>query len=308
MSVNAARWFVRQWRVALATFTLAVAPPAWPAESGKIAINDGVDDFLLAAMPPPGTYGIVYLSRYTSSFLANNSGNSAVDHFSLTANVAVPRFDWIKPVSILGADRWGTLILAPYLDVTVKVAPIPGVELSETRRGFGDLTFGNGLHWTLGDYQAVGAVDVVFPTGSFDASRLINLGLNHYTVRLNHMGTWFPKPDWEISYGLRWDYNFENPDTHYTTGQMGYGEMTVAWLPTPELRLGLLGVVLRQLNGDSGPAVPSDGNKYSVNALGVGGNYAFPGGIFVTAKYLKEFDVRNTARGQLFQISIAFPI
>jgi hypothetical protein len=299
---------LRKWCFASAIVSLMAAPPAWPAEFGKIAINDGIDDFLLAAMPPPGTYGVMYLARYTSNYLANNLGNSAVDHFSLTVNAATPRFDWIKPVSVLGADRWGTLILAPYLDVDARISPVPGLNLADSKRGFGDLTIGNGLHWTLGDYQMVNGLDVVFPTGSFDAARLVNLGLNHWTVRLNHLGTWFPRPEWEISYGLRWDYNFENPDTHYTTGQIGYGELTAAWLPTPELRLGVIGVAMRQLTGDAGPGAPSGGNKYSVSAVGFGGNYALPGGVFITAKYLKELEAKNAPRGQLFQISIAFPI
>ena len=300
---------LRRWCVASAIVTLTAASPAWSAESGKIAINDGVDDFLLAAMPPPGTYGIVYFSRYTANYLADNSGNAAVDHFSLTANVAIPRFDWIKPVSVFGADRWGTLILAPYLDVSAKISPVPGVDLSDSRRGFGDLTIANGLHWTLGDYQMVNGVDIVAPTGSFDAARVVNLGLNHWTVRLSHLGTWMPRPDWEVSYGLRWDYNFENPDTHFRTGQIGYIEFATAWLPKPELRLGVIGVAMQQLNGDSGPGVPAGGKfKYSTNALGIGGNYFFPGGVLFTAKYLKEFEAKNAARGQLFQISIAFPI
>ena len=309
MNCNNVSRLVRRGSIVIAAIALAASPVAQAAETGKIAINDGVDDFLLAAMPPPGTYGIVYLSRYTSNFLADNSGNSAVPHFSLTANVAVPRFDWIKPVSIFGADRWGTLILSPYQDVSVKLSPAPGVNLSDSKRGFGDLTVGNGLHWTLGDYQMINGLDFVAPTGSFDAARLVNLGLNHWTVRLNHLATWMPRPDWEISYGLRWDYNFENPDTNYKTGQLGYVEFATAYLPTPEFRLGIIGVTMQQLTGDSGSGVPPGGNnKYSASALGLGGNYFFPGGILVTAKYLKEFEAKNATRGQLFQLSIAFPI
>ncbi|MEO8346495.1 MAG: transporter [Betaproteobacteria bacterium] len=218
------RGFIHRGLIGLAAALLAGASPAFAAESGKIAVNDGVDDFLLAAMPPPGFYGIVYLSRYTSDYLANNSGNSAVDHFSLAANVAVPRFDWVKPVTIFGADRWGTLVLAPYLDVDAKISPVPGINLADSKRGFGDLTVGNGLHWTIGDYQMTNALDVVAPTGGFDAARVVNLGLNHWTLRLNHLATWMPLPSWEISYGLRWEYNFENPDTHYKSGQIGYAE------------------------------------------------------------------------------------
>ena len=307
MNVRAVGCSVRRWCFTMAILS-AFAPAARSAEFGKIAVNDGVDDFLIAAMPPPGIYGIVYLTRYTSSFLADNSGNSAVDRFDLTVNAVIPRFDWVKPVNILGADRWGTLFLVPYLDVNATVAPAPGAQLSDSRRGFGDVTIGNGLHWTLGNYQMNNAFDVVCPTGSFDATRLVNLGLDHWTVRLNHLGTWFPLPDWEISYAARWEYNFENADTKYKTGQVAYAELAAAYLPTPELRLGVIGVVIQQLSGDSAQAIPPGGNKYFQDAVGLGANYALPGGVLITAKFLKELEAKNATRGQLLQLSVAFPI
>jgi hypothetical protein len=291
----------------LVLVALAAMPTAWAMEFGKPSVNDSVDDFLLAAMPPPGTYGIVYLSRYTSNFLADNAGNSSVNNFKLTANAIIPRADWIRPTSILGADRIANAIVAPYLNVNVKLSPAPDVELSDSKSGFGDIAILSGLHWTIGNYQMLNGVDVICPTGSFDATRLVNLGLNHWTVRLNHFGTWAPQDQWEISYGLRYDYNFENQETHYTSGQMGYVEAAVAYLPTPDLRLGVIGVLIRQLNDDSGPTAPRGGNKYSVNALGFGGNYALGHGVFVTAKYVDELAAKNAARGQLVEVYLAFP-
>lgn len=297
-----------RYQLALALLTLAAMPAGWAMEYGKPSVNDSVDDFLLAAMPPPGTYGIVYLTRYTSSLLADNAGNSSVDNFDLTANAIVPRADWIRPTSILGADRIGNAIVAPYLDVHLKLSPAPGVERSDSQSGFGDIAILTGLHWTIGDYQMLNGFDVICPTGSFDATRLVNLGLNHWTIRLNHFGTWLPQNEWEVSYALRYDYNFENPNTHYTSGQMGYGEAAVAYLATPDLRLGVIGVLIRQLNGDSAPSVPPGGNKYSVNALGFGGNYALGHGVFVTAKYVDELAAKNTPRGQLVEVYFAFPL
>jgi len=51
MKVKGTGICLRKWCFASAIVLLMASPPAWAAEFGKIAINDGIDDFLLAAMP-----------------------------------------------------------------------------------------------------------------------------------------------------------------------------------------------------------------------------------------------------------------
>ena len=73
----------------------------------------------------------------------------------------------------------------------------------------------------------------------------------------------------------------------------------------------LIAVVLSAFAAESGKIAVNDGvDDFLLAAMppGVGGNYFFPGGVLVTAKYLKEFDARNATRGQLFQVSVAFPL
>ena len=48
--------------------------------------------------------------------------------FDLKVNALVPRFDWVKPASILGADRWGTLFVAPLLDLDLALSPLEQLE------------------------------------------------------------------------------------------------------------------------------------------------------------------------------------
>ena len=112
----------------------------------------------------PGFYSIVYATRYSADHLAGSEGDVPLEHFRLRVNAIAPRIDWVKPVSWLGADRWGTLLILPFLDIDLELSPVPGVRLGGTTRGAGDLAFGNGLHWTLGDFQLVNAVDIVAPT------------------------------------------------------------------------------------------------------------------------------------------------
>ena len=58
-----------------------------------------------------------------------------------------------------------------------------------SKSGLGDLDLGNGLHWTFPNYEMVNAFDLSIPTGAYEASDLVNPGLNHWAFRLNNMGT-----------------------------------------------------------------------------------------------------------------------
>ena len=153
-------------------------------ENGTTAFPSGADDFLVAAMPPPGVYGILYGNRFRADQLNGNAGETLPLNFSLSVNALVPRLDWVRPVQFLGADRWGTLLILPLLDVSVALTPAPGVNIAGKKSGVGDLVIGNALHWTMGDFHMLNAVDVVVPTGRYQARDVVNLGRNQWVLRM----------------------------------------------------------------------------------------------------------------------------
>lgn len=174
-------------------------------EHATVAFPSGADDFLIAGMPPPGLYGWIYYNHYQSNYLANNSGRMALQNFNLKADVVALRFDYVRPVSILGADRLGFLFFLPIVNLNLALSPVPGVSLKGSSSGVGDFTFSPGLHWTFKNYEMVNAFDVSIPTGVYDKTNLVNAGLNRWVLRLQHMGTWHPTPAWDISYRLLWE-------------------------------------------------------------------------------------------------------
>ena len=193
------------------------------------------------------------------------------EHFDVDA-IAL-RLDWVKPVTIFGADRWGTLVAVPLLDVPF-------------RRGVGDLTIGNGLHWTFAGYHAMLAADVVLPTGARD------IGRNQWVFRLNHMGTWFPSERWDVSYRLHTDINLRNRDTGYRSGQTVYLNLAVGYKPTQATTIGVSSYALQQVTDDD-----PGGNRIAVRGIGPAVKHFFSNGVFVTASWYRESGARNRPQG-----------
>ena len=280
---------------------LSIAFGAVAAENGATSFPSGGEDFLVAGMPPPGFYGIAYGNRYRADRVAGESGDLPFERFDLRVNALALRLDWVKPVTAFGADRWGTLLVLPLLDIELAASPAPGVRIAGSKRGAGDLTLGNGLHWTWPTYQAILAVDVVMPTGAYDRADTVNPGRNQWVLRLNHMGTWFPADRWEVSYRLHADHNFRNLDSGYRSGPSAYLNLAAGWKATPATTVGISSYFLKQFSDDRLEGrVVGGGNRLAVRALGPAVKHFFPGGIFVAASYYTESGARNGPRGENF--------
>lgn len=281
--------------------------PARATEGGATAFPNGGEDFLVGAMPPPGVYGVLYFTHYSAERLNDGTGAPALPRFDLTVNAVTLRLDWVKPVTFMGADLWGTLFALPFLDMDLSLSPAPGVLLQGSKRGMADLAIGNGLHWKFGKFEMINSADVGIPIGSYDESRLINPGLNHWVARVNTIGTWFPTPQTEFSYRLHWDYNFTNSATGYRSGQTIYLNWAAGWKPNPRTTIGVVGYFLRQITDDEidGVRTEPDGNRLRSAGIGPVVKIVGPGGVFITAKYLHDFDVRNRPVGETFWFYLA---
>lgn len=305
LPVSFARRYLR-WIAALAAAPLI----AFATENGTTTFPNGVEDFLVGGMPPPGWYGFVYFNHYRAHRLADNSGQMAVQRFDLAADVVALRLDWVKPTSLFGADRWGTLLAQPIPKLDLSLSPAPGVSLHGSKRGLGDLTLGNGLHWTWPKFEMINAIDIGAPTGAYRSTDLVNPGMNRWVVRLNHMGTWHPTPEWDISYRFHWDDNFNNTATDYRSGQTLYLNWAVGWKPQPPLTVGLACYSLRQITDDrqGGRIVHADGNRGRVDGIGPCVKYFLPNHVMLTAKYFHESRARNRPEGDQFWGYITVPL
>jgi len=78
----ARRGKIRLWLVAAALLPLTLGA----TENGATTFPNGGEDFLVAAMPPPGTYGWLTYSRYDADRLAGNSRTVPPSSFDFPAS------------------------------------------------------------------------------------------------------------------------------------------------------------------------------------------------------------------------------
>jgi len=102
--------------------------PAWATEGGGSHYPNGAENFAAGAMPPPGTYGMVFAEHYNADRVNDADGNSLhVPGFEVTANAVVPRFIWVTGATVLGGSlSWH--VLAPLVDLKVSEARPPRPE------------------------------------------------------------------------------------------------------------------------------------------------------------------------------------
>jgi hypothetical protein len=172
----------------------------------------------------------------------------------------------------------------------------------DSRFGFSDLGVQGSLRWNHGvhNFMTYGYVNV--PSGTYDSTRLANLGIGHWAVDLGGGYTYFnPQTGHEFSGVLGFTYNFENPDTDYRNGIDMHFDWGASQFVTKQLQLGVVGYAYQQLTCDSGA-----GNRvgcFESRVFGVGPQvgYLFPIGTthqgYVNLKGYAEFEAENRPDG-----------
>lgn len=286
------------------TLALAALPLAAAAsEGGKSAYPNGAEDFMVGAAPPPGNYFINYLLNYSADKLNDGGGNNMIPGFDLNVWADVMRFIHISNYKILGAN-WGWHVFVPVLSVDVT---IPGPPESK-KSGLGDILFSPLiLSWHYSkNLHTVAALDIYAPTGSYDQYRIANTGLNYWTFQPVYAVSYISDQGWEASAKFMYDFNTENDDTNYKSGQALHVDYTVA-KHFPGWALGVGGYYFTQTTGDSGSGAPPGG--YKGKAFAVGPQVMFDvGKVKAIFKYQWETDTENRPQGNNFWFKLIVPL
>ncbi len=296
--------------------SLLLATSTWQAQATEGGISSwpmGIELYGMGILPPPGTYGQLFVGNYLADSLRDNSGDKAAD-IDLRVTTLVPRFVWVTEQKVFGGDL-GFHALLPLNDMRLNVKGGP----HDHKRGIGDAHLGPviGFHPSDKLHIATG-VDFVLPTASeYDEDDLINLGNNYYTVQGVLAMTYLDPAGLNADVRLMYDYNFENKATDYQSGRELHADYTLGWGLGNGWVLGVGGHAYQQVSddkcsaGDCAAAAlveASDGNRGRSFSIGPAVQYSSKQGWMFSAKWQDESGVRNRAEGQTYWFKFTTPL
>jgi hypothetical protein len=292
-----------------AVFSMLTFVQSW-AGGGQHYPN-GVEDFMVGALPPPGTYLVNYMLLVQKNSLRDNSGNGLPADFNASVFAEVPRLIYVTPFTLLGAN-WAVQAFLPTYssDVTAKSTAIPPLNFDANDKGVGDIIFSPLiLGWHFGpELHTVFALDMWAPTGNYDKTNPATqiLSKNHWTFE-PVLAVSYLKEGFDISAKLMYDFNTRNSDTGTDPGQEFHIDWALGYSMKNGLTGGLVGYNYWQTTDDEVNGVKQQDQKSEVGGIGVGIKYWPKQGPFSMAlKQYWEYGAKNIATGPQTQFKIIY--
>jgi hypothetical protein len=208
----------------------------------------------------------------------------------------------VTKTEILGAN-WAMHAFIPvaYMDVEQGTR-------SDDRFGLGDIIINPFiLGWHSKNFHVTTGVDIYMPTGSYNQDRLANIGRNYWTFEPIVALTYLSDGGFEISAKFMYDFNTENDDTNYQSGQEFHFDYVIGYHVNKQWAVGLGGYYYQQTTDDelNGVTVSPDGFKGKVYSIGPVAQYNYKNMSF-TAKWQYEFDAENKPEGNKFWLNFVY--
>lgn len=339
---------IRQAAVKTSVFALSIAAcaAASAAENGLQRYSAGVGGSDMTSPVVPGWYWQTAAVYYKADKSKGNDGQATkANGFQVAVDVStvatLNRLTYISTDRILGANV-GFTVMQPIgqregkFSVSSPSSVLNARIAADTGKvtGMGDLEFGPLFHWEIGDNQSANLVPtIVLPTGDYSAlnasgtlAQRLNMGYgNFYTFRPSAQYA-FIGDGWDIGVRGVLSFNTRNKDNGYYSGNMVNVDWQAMKFVSEDVRVGLHGYLVRQLNRDTckagygvaaaqcsnnslALASVATGNKTSVNAVGPAVAWLKNGGEFLLeGKYLKEFKAKNRTEGDAFWLTLSKPL
>ncbi|HMP84437.1 MAG TPA: transporter, partial [Verrucomicrobiota bacterium] len=265
---------------------LAVAvSPARAAENGIGHYNPGQTADFADALP--GFPCFVYENIFT--YYDGSTGGSKrmpVSGGRVAANLDATSYTdssvllWQTPLKIFGG-YYTVFASIPYTWVTVSAdveTPMGRQSTSDSVCGIGDIYFAPAaIGWTNGDFKWDVRFGIYAPTGEYDNDRLANPGLGFWTFEPEVSFSWLSsKIGTEVSVFAGFDFNTENTDANYTSGDLFHLDVTIAQhLPLlgGVAGLGANGFWMRKFTGDRGSGATLGSFEMEQRGIGPGASY-----------------------------------
>ena len=165
-----------------------------------------------------------------------------------------------------------------------------GVPLQDNGFGLADIAFAPFVKFPpiISDGHPIFAhrfsLYVSAPVGNFDTDKDFNQGNGYWSLTPYWAATWFPDPQWEVTWRLYYIYNFETSRVasslfpNFGNGQAGQAmslNFVISRAITSQFRIGLNGYYLKQLTDDELDGQSYSGGKEEALYIGPGFHYDF---------------------------------
>lgn len=313
--------------------SLAIGALAWVLACAPAAADQGGVSFWLpgsfgslAATPGVPGWSFGFIDLHSDVSAGGNVAASRAIHFNdRTANLSVNLNAELHALADIGifapAYTFATPVLGGQLainflglygrqqanidaNITGALGPIgfaTSRSVSQSIDAFGDVFVQPTLKWNDGVNNYMVYTMANLPVGAYDANRLVNLGLGHWSVDAGGGYTYFnPATGHEFSAVTGFTYNFINPSLDYQNGIDWHLDWGASQFVTKQVQIGIVGYVYQQVTGDSGSGATLGEFKSRVLGIGPQIGFIFPVGDmqgYLNLKGYKEFDAENRPSG-----------
>lgn len=310
---------------------LAAVVPSFGAQTGATHYISGeFADFATTVPTKPGwVFGNFTLNYNDGDFNASKGlplGRLIALDATVNMTADVPMAMYAYPVDWLGAT-WASGVAVPFVWTRVKAAgtlekdgtTLHGGATEQSTSGLGDIQLIPVMAgWTNGDFKINTLLNVWAPTGDYNQDNLANCGLGYWTITPMVGISWLSsKIGTEASLFTGVDFNTDNTDAHYKSGNIFHVDATVAQhfpLFGGFAGAGATAFWMRQISNDRndlGPIAKQAVGGFNLNSYGVGPtvSYAHPIGkhaIVFDASWLPQTYADNTTKGDIFWAKLMF--
>lgn len=278
-------------------------------EGGLGHYPHGVEDFMVGALPPPGSYFINYflfynITGYDDARIANGTkirdipalGKPNVKGYAL---IDALRYIYVGKTKIFGGDPFFHVI-QPVAYLHKEASANTGDLFTDTKKGLMDTSVAAGIGWHINkNFHLVGGLELFMPTGAYDRDDMANPGNNYWTFMPVAALTYLSDSGFEASAKLMYNINTTNNQTGYYSGQEFHADYNVGYHFMKNWAIGVNGYYYYQTTNDSirNEAAGFDGNKGRTFAIGPAAQYNYKN-MFFKLKYQWETAVTNKPEGQ----------
>jgi len=320
-------------RLAIAAVVLGCAngvltPPARADESGASFWLPGQYASLAAVPPSPG-FTLTTTVYYYQGTAGGNHSFARGDNLEANLDAKSPLLSltpsWAPDIKLLGGQPSLSLTaFAGYEQVSADVTVLPSgtsAQQEDSLWGFGDLYPTASIAWNKGSNNWMVYLTGDIPVGSYEPDRLANLGLGHGAIDAGGAYTYLNQTTGlEFSGTLGFTYNFENPDTNYTSGVDSHLDWAVSQFLNEHMHVGVVGYVYYQLTPDDYPTSGIAGQlrkqalgdfQSGVAAVGPEVGYLFKIGskqAYANLRGYYEFWAQNRTEGFSVFLNVQIPL